>query len=119
MPAPPGQFQPIPPPPIGQPTLVSLPGSITPVHRKIYHNSAKYAFIVQQCNMPCPVCQFRGSDYVSLTPGCVAISWSVCLFVLTGIFCFWIPLVADGCKDIIIRCSRCRSVKAKVEKSCC
>lgn len=36
MPAPPGQFQPVPPPPIGQPAVVSLPGAITPVHRKYY-----------------------------------------------------------------------------------
>ena len=80
---------------------------------------AKYAFIMEQSRMPCPVCHFQGVDYVSLTPGCAAYSWSICLFIFTGLLCFWIPFVCDGCKDIKISCSKCRRTKCIIEKPCC
>lgn len=54
-----------------------------------------------------------------MTPGCAAIGWSICLFIFTGICCFWIPFVVDGCKDIRISCNRCGHVKALIEKDCC
>lgn len=81
--------------------------------------SAAYSTILQTFSQPCQGCGAIRTDYVSTNNGCVSISWSVGLFCLTGVLCFWIPLILNECKDIKINCARCGFTKRTLEKECC
>ncbi len=55
----------------------------------------------------CPACGYQGYSEVEFDVGSCAI-WSACgLFLVTGIFCCWIPYVVDTCKDAKHYCRQC------------
>lgn len=55
----------------------------------------------------CPACGYQGYTEVEFDVGSCAI-WSACgLFLITGIFCCWIPYVVDTCKDAKHYCRQC------------
>lgn len=68
---------------------------------------------------PCQFCGAKTSHITRRKVGCVAISWSVCLFLTTTVLCCWIPCCMDGCKDVELVCVKCQSVKGTIPANCC
>lgn len=76
-------------------------------------NLAQIILIQQQMIQTCPACGFAGS-FARSSAGCVTFSWCICLFILTGVFCCWVPFCIDSCYDVQIVCSRCGFVKGQI-----
>lgn len=68
---------------------------------------------------PCPTCGKDTGNLPRKTIGCVAITWCLCLFFLTGGMTFCFPLCIDGWKDTELVCVRCQTVKSKIQANCC
>lgn len=55
----------------------------------------------------CPLCHSHAPMINNTKIGCTVLAWSISLFCLTGICCFWIPFLMDDCYDKEYICTAC------------
>ena len=69
--------------------------------------------------MICPVCRRETDNFPRKVAGGVTWIWCVVLFILTGIFCCWVPFCVDNCQDTQMVCVVCQATKATIPANCC
>ncbi|CAK90663.1 unnamed protein product (macronuclear) [Paramecium tetraurelia] len=57
----------------------------------------------------CPQCKQQGTTVIIREVGAATIMVGYLLFLLTTIFCFWIPCCVDECQDAIHQCPHCKA----------
>ncbi|XP_069386679.1 uncharacterized protein [Paralichthys olivaceus] len=81
-----------------------------------HENNFSVMFMVQQLpkeapgQMVCPGCRHTVLSIIKYKRG--VLSWTLCgvLFAFLCWPCFWIPLVADACKDVEHSCPICKTI---------
>ncbi|XP_069386674.1 lipopolysaccharide-induced tumor necrosis factor-alpha factor homolog isoform X5 [Paralichthys olivaceus] len=97
------------------------PQNVQPDHQYAYalqqpQNVQPVMFMVQQLpkeapgQMVCPGCRHTVLSIIKYKRG--VLSWTLCgvLFAFLCWPCFWIPLVADACKDVEHSCPICKTI---------